>query len=144
MTDLDVEVVLAGGVFRTDDAAFYARLEAGITARRAARTVDQARRAARRRRGSPGPRRARAPRPCDAPDASLAEQLRRALRDWLRAWDSAQLEAALSGVKTKRPRRSGVSCTVPAEPTTEVAWTLPRHKGIYHAGCTGYPNPTYP
>jgi hypothetical protein len=22
--------------------------------------------------------------------------------------------------------------------------SLPRHKGIYHAGCTGYPNPTYP
>jgi hypothetical protein len=21
---------------------------------------------------------------------------------------------------------------------------LPRRKGIYHAGCTGYPNPTYP
>ena len=31
MQDLDVEVVLAGGVFRTDDAAFYARLEEGIT-----------------------------------------------------------------------------------------------------------------
>ena len=31
MTQLDVEVVLAGGVFRNDDAAFYARLEAGIT-----------------------------------------------------------------------------------------------------------------
>ena len=39
----------------------------------------------------------------------------------------------------KRGRR-----TVPADPTTEAAGLLPRHKGIYHAGCTGYPNPTYP
>jgi hypothetical protein len=31
MTRLEVEVVLAGGVFRNNDAAFYARLEAGIT-----------------------------------------------------------------------------------------------------------------
>lgn len=30
MTRLEVEVVLAGGVFRTDDAAFYAALERGI------------------------------------------------------------------------------------------------------------------
>ena len=39
----------------------------------------------------------------------------------------------------KRGRR-----TVPADPTTEAVGNLPRHKGIYHAGCTGYPNPTYP
>jgi N-acetylglucosamine kinase-like BadF-type ATPase len=31
MTQLDVEVVLAGGVFRNNDPAFYARLEAGIS-----------------------------------------------------------------------------------------------------------------
>jgi N-acetylglucosamine kinase-like BadF-type ATPase len=31
MTRLEVEVVLAGGVFRNTDASFYARLEAGIT-----------------------------------------------------------------------------------------------------------------
>jgi len=31
MTRLEVEVVLAGGVFRNDDADFYARLETGIT-----------------------------------------------------------------------------------------------------------------
>ena len=30
MTQLEVEVVLAGGVFRNNDATFYARLEAGI------------------------------------------------------------------------------------------------------------------
>ena len=35
--------------------------------------------------------------------------------------------------------------TVPVKPATlSVAGLLPRRKGIYHAGCTGYPNPTYP
>ena len=42
------------------------------------------------------------------------------------------------------PSKEGLITTVPAEPTTEVAGLLPRHEGIYHAGCTGYPNPTYP
>ncbi len=32
----------------------------------------------------------------------------------------------------------------PGRTDNNVAGLLPRHKGIYHAGCTGYPNPTYP
>ena len=48
-----------------------------------------------------------------------------------------------SGINEATPPKRG-RCTVPADPTTEAAGLLPRHKGIYHAGCTGYPNPTYP
>jgi N-acetylglucosamine kinase-like BadF-type ATPase len=66
MTRLEVEVVLAGGVFRTSDANFYARLEDGI--RRAApraRTIKLDRSAA-----------------TDPPDTSTAANLRAALRAW--------------------------------------------------------------
>ena len=49
-----------------------------------------------------------------------------------------------TAVEMRRPLRRGVAFTVPADPATEVAGLLPRHEGIYHAGCTGYPNPTYP
>jgi hypothetical protein len=40
------------------------------------------------------------------------------------------------------PKRGHFHC--PAEADDQVVDLLPRHKGIYHAGCTGYPNPTYP
>ena len=49
----------------------------------------------------------------------------------------------LRPTEMRRPRRSGVFCTVPANRTLRTG-RLPRYKGIYHAGCTGYPNPTYP
>ncbi len=50
---------------------------------------------------------------------------------------------APTATEMRRPRRSGVFCTVPANRTLRTG-RLPRYKGIYHAGCTGYPNPTYP
>jgi N-acetylglucosamine kinase-like BadF-type ATPase len=87
MQELEVEVVLAGGVFRTDDAAFYARLESGITA--------VAPRARMIKLNAPPvagalllgmdelARRGLVP----APDALLAERLRAALR----TWDAEQL-----------------------------------------------------
>ena len=43
LTRLDPEVVLAGGVFRTDEPGFHARLEAGIRGRRPARAAGPAR-----------------------------------------------------------------------------------------------------
>jgi N-acetylglucosamine kinase-like BadF-type ATPase len=82
MTRLEVEVVLAGGVFRNDDAAFYARLDDGI-----ARAAPRARTIklnappvagalllgmdALARRGDGA-----------APDVEMSERIRAALRDW--------------------------------------------------------------
>ena len=45
--------------------------------------------------------------------------------------------------ESRRPRRNGVALTVPAD-LEQAPGLLPRRKGIYDAGFTGYPNPTYP
>ena len=56
----------------------------------------------------------------------------------------------MAGVSSKRERQNEAAppkrgrITVPADLAPEGTRALPRHKGIYHAGCTGYPNPAYP
>jgi hypothetical protein len=46
----------------------------------------------------------------------------------------------------KGPSGEGPFDTVPVKSpgTSRYTELLLRFKGIYHAGCTGYPNPTYP
>ena len=53
VADTDVEVVLGGGIFDTDDAGFHARVAAGIHARGTRRPAAAARRTAGARRGAP-------------------------------------------------------------------------------------------
>jgi len=47
--------------------------------------------------------------------------------------------------KTRRPSEEGrLYCPGENSDVSGTPCLLPRRKGIYHAGCTGYPNPTYP
>jgi len=50
---------------------------------------------------------------------------------------------SLGGNSSERPSEENRSDAVPVNCPPKRT-LLPRYKGIYHVGCTDYPDPTYP
>ena len=97
----------------------------------------------------PGRRRPAAREPRIAATRGPRERRRRRPLGWADAASGTWRSGSRGGPENCRRIRSGsrrsrfVAVPVKGRPA-ETDRLLPRYKGIYHVGCTDYPNPTYP